>query len=123
MQPFEIKLNALSTGKNEFHWHADGSFFAGFENTEILDADLELDVTAINADDSVKVSCLIDGSVTVTCDRCLEDLTLEVHTSFEEDETLDLSQDIYDYVCLSLPMQRVHPEGGCNEETTKYLSK
>ena len=123
MQPFEIKLNALSAGKNEFHWHADGSFFAGFENTEILDADLELDVTAINADDSVKVSCLIDGNVTVTCDRCLEDLTLEVHTSFEEDETLDLSQDIYDYVCLSLPMQRVHSEGGCNEETTKYLSK
>jgi uncharacterized metal-binding protein YceD (DUF177 family) len=51
-----------------------------------------------------------------------------VETSFEEqytpeDDELDLSQDVYDYVCTSLPLQRMHPEGECNQETTKYLSK
>ena len=51
-----------------------------------------------------------------------------VETSFEESYTpegdeLDLGQDVYDFVCISLPIQRVHPEGECNQETTKYLSK
>ena len=27
---------------------------------------------------------------------------------------LDLSQFLYDYICLSLPLQRVHPKGKCN---------
>ena len=37
------------------------------------------------------------------------------------DTKLDLSQAIYDYVCLSLPMQRVHAEGECNPDTVRFL--
>ena len=71
---------------------------------------------------------LISGSVTVACDRCLEDLELPVVTSFEESYVpdgaeLDLSQDVYDYVCISLPLKRVHPDQGCNQETVGYLSE
>jgi uncharacterized metal-binding protein YceD (DUF177 family) len=36
---------------------------------------------------------------------------------------LDLSQFVYDYVCLALPLQMVHPEGECNPMMTAYLSK
>ena len=73
------------------------------------------------------VECSIEGSVTVPCDRCLEALKLPVETGFSEVYTpegdeLDLSQDVYDYVCTSLPLQRVHEEGQCNQETVKYLS-
>jgi uncharacterized metal-binding protein YceD (DUF177 family) len=35
----------------------------------------------------------------------------------------DLSQAVYDYVCLSLPIQRVHPEGECNPDTVRFLSQ
>ena len=31
-------------------------------------------------------------------------------------------EDIYDYVCLALPMQRTHEPGGCNPDAMKYLS-
>ncbi|MBQ6244722.1 MAG: DUF177 domain-containing protein [Bacteroidales bacterium] len=77
---------------------------------------------------TAEAACAIAGSVTVACDRCLEDLVIPVETSFEESYTpesdeLDLRQDVYDFVCISLPLQRVHPEGECNQETTKYLSK
>lgn len=104
-------------------WHADGQFFASFENSEIKDADLDIAVDIDNDEFEIAVECRIQGTVTVICDRCLEDLVLPVSTSFEEDETLDLNQDIYDFVCLSLPMRRVHPDGECNEETLRYLSK
>ena len=33
----------------------------------------------------------------------------------------DVKQVVYDYVCLSLPLQRVHEDGKCNPEALKYL--
>ena len=68
------------------------------------------------------------GEITVPCDRCLEPLELSVDTGFSldfspEGDELDFNQEVYDYICTALPMQRVHPEGECNQETTKFLSK
>ena len=33
-----------------------------------------------------------------------------------------MSQIVYDYICLSLPLQRVHEEGECNPEVMARLS-
>lgn len=128
MQPFVVKLFGLAPGVSEHEWVAGAEFFESFGNSEILGASLKVDASLSNHGLTVDVSCRIEGSVTVACDRCLEDLEIPVSTSFEEKYTpdsdeLDLSQDVYDYVLISLPLQRVHPEGGCNSETTRYLSK
>ena len=128
LQPFVVRLTALAPGTNRFTWHTGAAFFESFGNVEILDADLEVTAEVRNHGLTADAACAIAGSVTVACDRCLEDLVLPVETSFEESYTpeggeLDLSQDVYDFVCISLPIQRVHPEGECNQETTKYLSK
>jgi uncharacterized metal-binding protein YceD (DUF177 family) len=40
----------------------------------------------------------------------------------EDPAALDMRQVVYDYVYMSLPIQRVHPEGECDPETVKYLS-
>ena len=112
-----------------------------------MDAGLRVAAAALQSGGFIGVRCEIRGSVTVECDRCLEALVLPVETSFrlsvkfgprdEHTETedgeivmlpygeadLDLSQFIYDYVMTSLPMQRVHPDGECNEDAIKYLSK
>lgn len=113
----------MKDGSSHFDWHADAEFFGTFENSEITDADLSLSVDVNNLGDSVEIDCAIDGTVTVICDRCLEPLTIPVHTSFQKDDGLDLGQDIYDYVNIALPLQRVHPDGECNPETLKYLNK
>ena len=128
LQPFVVKLTSLAPGKSHFTWHAGPEFFEIFGNEEILDADLEVTAGIANHGLTADAACVGSGSVTVACDRCLEDLVIPVAASFEETYTpesdeLDLRQDVYDYVCISLPIQRVHPEGECNQETTKYLSK
>ena len=128
LQPFVVKLTSLAPGTNRFSWHAGAEFFERFGNVEILDADLEVTANVVCHGLTAEVACEMAGSVTVACDRCLEDLVIPVDTSFGESYTpeggeLDLSQDVYDYVCTSLPLRRVHPEGECNQETTKYLSK
>lgn len=120
-------VSAALIGEEALHcsWHLDGSFFSAFEGTEILDADLDVEAE-ITDDWSVCVSCSINGSVKVLCDRCLGELTLPVEAAFELEDcqvgaALDLSQDIYDFVCTSLPLQRVHPEGGCDPDVVAHL--
>ena len=128
MQPFIVKLNGLASGRTVFNWKADVKFFEQFGNTDILAADLDVTAKVVNHGATVDVECSVEGKVTVPCDRCLDDLELDVETNFSEvytpdDSSLDLSQDIYDYVCTALPLQRVHPEGECNPVTIKFLSK
>ncbi len=143
---FIIPLNGLAAGKNEFRWQAGKEFFEAFENTEILDAELVVNAVAEKSGRYFGVDCEIDGQVKVACDRCLEDLWLPIETDimlsvkFGDEDTsdehqegeiifvpegeaeFDMSQIIYDYVCLSLPMQKHHEEGQCNPEAVKWLA-
>lgn len=128
MQPFVVRLIDLKPGVTLQEWHADGKFFEDFGNSEILGADIQVSARINWRGVTAEVACEIKGSVTVACDRCLENLDLPVETSFEESYVpdgaeLDLSQDVYDYVCISLPLKRVHPDQGCNQDTIGYLSE
>ena len=128
MQPFVIELRNLPSGKSSFCWTVGREFFETFGDSDILDAAVTVRAEVSNHGLTMDVKADIDGNVTVPCDRCLEDLQLPVETSFEEKYSpeggeLDISQEVYDFVLTSLPLQRVHPEGGCNSETTKYLSE
>lgn len=128
LQPFIVNLIGLASGESHYDWHADAEFFGIFDNSEILDADLDIELILNNHGVTVDAECYIDGTVTVACDRCLENLEIPVSTSFEDSyvtdgEDLDFSQDIYDYVCIALPLQRVHEDGECNPDTIKFLSK
>ena len=142
-----IPLNGLAAGKNEFTVHAGKDFFEAFENEEILDADLQIRILVEKSGRYIGVDCDIEGEVTVECDRCLEllrmpiDEQVRLSVKFGEEESsemgqdserevifvkdddaeLDMSQIIYDYACLALPMQRMHDEGECNPETMKYF--
>ena len=142
---FIIPLNGLAAGITEFSWQAGKEFFDSFENSEILDAHLDTDVRVEKSGRYIGVDCDVRGEVTVECDRCLDELDMPIDVEImlsvkygneesseepqqgerevifipETDAEMDLSQIIYDYVCLSLPMQRTHDEGECNPEVMK----
>ena len=145
MQPFVIPVNGLTQGSTRFDWRADGAFFDSFDQSEIRSADLSVSVRVEKSGRYTGVDGTVEGTVTVLCDRCMEELVLPVRTEFllsvkygeeagdadagdreivmlpEGEADLDLSQIVYDYVNISLPLRRVHPEGGCNPQTLKYL--
>ncbi len=123
LQPFVIPVKGLKAGENDFLWKADGKFFEAFGNSEIQDADLDIRVHVVNEDFGIEADCSIDGTVTVLCDRCLGELEIPVSVEFSSEGVYDLNQDIYDEVCLSLPLTKVHPDGGCDEGTIRFLSK
>ena len=147
-EKFIIPLNGLTAGKNEFFLHAGKEFFDSFGNEEIFDADLQIRVLVEKSGRYIGVDCDIEGEVTVECDRCLEMLDMPIDTQVrltvkfgdeqaselgqdadrevifvkEDEAELDMSQIVYDYACLALPMQRTHGPGGCNPDAMKYYS-
>ena len=83
------------------------------------------------------------GTVKSVCDRCLGELEVPVEgeqtlcvkfsdTETSEDENvvylpedayqIDLAQWMYEFVAVSMPMQRVHPEGECDPEMLKFIA-
>lgn len=157
---FLIPINGLVTGKTQFSWFVNKEFFEYFDNSEILDAELQVEAIAEKSGTYIGIDCQVDGYITIECDRCLEPLNIPIEVDirlsvkygieeFAEDEEdfdnledselsdavedrelvfleqdaadLDMRQVIYDYVYLSLPIQRVHPEGECNPEILKHL--
>ena len=145
---FLIPLNGLPQGRSLSRTFVDRKFFESFENAEILDASLDISIETEKSGQYIGIDCRMSGNVTVACDRCLEPLVIPVDTvarlsvkfgsgtADEADMTdsgreivrvpsdeaeLDMAQVIYDYVCLSLPMRRTHPDGECNESVMKYL--
>jgi len=132
MDPLIIPLNDWAAPERQFRFQAGLEFFQTFDNTEILDADVLVEVLVRKEGTrKVEVRLHMKGTLTVACDRCLEPLALPVDTSpvldaeqedlISEDGDLDLRQAVYDYLCLALPIQRVHPDGGCNPDTIRFL--
>ena len=128
MNAIVIPLNGWAAGERKFHSHADLEFFQTFDNTEILDADVDVEIRVVKKERKVEAELHLSGTVTVPCDRCLEPLAVPVEANPSEvlkpeslAEDWDLSQAVYDYICLSLPLQRVHPEGECNPDTVRFL--
>ena len=145
---FIIPLNGLTTGQHEFDWTVGKEFFEGFDNSEILDAELDAFVRVEKSGRYLGIDCEVTGDVAVECDRCLDevhmpiDVEIRLSVKYGDEESsdehhegerevifipatdaeFDMSQIIYDYVCLALPMQRVHEDGECNPDAVRYLS-
>lgn len=141
-QLYRIDLKGLQPGKHRMEFPIETSFFNEFGENQIIGANLKADVELEKTGLCMRLEMKIEGDVTVECDRCLSELQLPIDVEEtiavtfsgvsrvrdEEDERpdgdvielerneteLDLSQVFYDYVCLSLPIQKIHEEGACD---------
>ena len=129
---YVIPHKGLKEGRHAFEWKIGNDFWKdhpeGGITCGLLDVEAILEKGATGA---MRLEVSVTGSVTVPCDRCLEDCELPVNfrgklavkLSDEEqpfdgevlwlnpgDAQIDLEQYIYESVVLSLPLQRVHPE-------------
>ena len=75
-----VDLNGLTSGERLWSGTLDGKFFVSFGNTEILDADVSVEIKARKNEAKVLVDVLMKGSLTVNCDRCLEELQIPVES-------------------------------------------
>ena len=142
---FLMPLSGLAPGRTSFRWHVGKAFFGEFDNTDILDADIYVEVSAGKDGKDIYLDLHLEGTVTVICDRCLSEVELPVEAAprfvvrfdpsapemegdrevlvSEDPAVVDLRQVVYDYVYMSLPIQRTHPEGACDPDTVRFLGR
>jgi uncharacterized protein len=146
---YTIPLVGLKEGRHTYDFEIGNKFFEQFEGSEIREGNLqviaELDKRSSHFDLVIK----IEGVVRVECDRCLEkydqplksENRLLIKSGKERDDSepdlltiaadeyeLDISQYIYEFTHLALPLKKVHPEdkkgkSTCNPEMLQKLNE
>lgn len=143
---YNIPLRSLSDGKHEFKYHLDNNYFKllNDDSIDIKKGDLEVTVSVKRTGTTFELNFVTTGNVHVPCDRCLDDITMEVDTKNrlivkfgseyaeesdeiviipEVDGEINIAWFLYEFISLSLPMKKVHPAGECNKAMSSKLKK
>jgi len=150
---YSIAFKGLSQGKHIFEYEVDEKFFSEFGGGVVDEGKVKVLVTLEKQSALMVIWFDIEGIVTVQCDRCLEmyDQPIKsqerIFVKFGEKEFSDgddviwvsvndyqinVAQLIYEFVCLAVPIKKVHPDdqngnSTCDpqmiEKLDKYLIK
>lgn len=141
---FKLPLKSLSKGTHDFDYHLDKQFFENMESSDIRDANVNVHLVVTYANDVYSLAFDMVGNVVVPCDRCLDDLTIDIDTTYnikvkygdayrddsddlmeipQSDNDLNVAYMIYDTVSLAIPIKHVHPLGKCNRAMSSLLKK
>jgi uncharacterized metal-binding protein YceD (DUF177 family) len=143
LSAFSVPLKTMPEGTHEFAYHLDKQFFVTMESADVRDANLDVRLTVVYKHDLYNLAFHITGTVTLLCDRCLDDLVFPIDTTYdiavkygedydetdelliipEADNTLNVSYMIYDTASLAIPLKHVHPMGKCNRAMSALLRK
>jgi uncharacterized metal-binding protein YceD (DUF177 family) len=144
---YKIPLSGLKEGLHEFDFEIDRKFFEKIEESEVKEGKLLADVTVEKRSTHADLSVRINGTVEVSCDRCLDTFDYPVSTenrilvkfatNSEEidpdilylppgENELDLQQQFYEFIMLALPIRKIHPDDSegnstCNPAMLKKL--
>lgn len=147
---YKIQFGGLSVGEHQFEFNITGKFFEQFSEQEINEADIFVKVNVIKQNTLMQFVFEFEGTVKLSCDRCLVDYNCPVngretlvvkHGNPEESndemmvlkeglEEADVSHYLYEYIALAVPSKRIPCEDEenqidveCDEEMLKKLNE
>ena len=151
LREFEIAYVGLKVGVHKFNYDVEGSFFKHFEDSPIQDCKVNVRLEFEKKETFFILNFFIDGSVKVECDRCLVPFDKSIFGDYpcfikfaedpanmndepevifiSRDQTvLDVSQLVYEFINLCLPIQKMGcekpgNEPQCNKEVLKFLKQ
>jgi len=147
LRQFIIPFSGLKPGVHHYDLVIDNKFFESLDYSTFRKGSLTVGVELNRQERMLIFDFDIHGTVEVECDRCLdlikypvntnrrlifkfgekwEDLTDEIVIIPESEYQIDLSHFFYEFISLTLPMRRVHPDDAegnstCNQEMLKFL--
>lgn len=145
LRQYSIPFVGLKKGTHYFNFEIKDDFFKHFKNSPIGESNLNVFVTFEKRDTQFDLLIDVEGTVKTDCDRCLKKIDLPVHyrqdiyVKFEsireqnpeddpdiiyigqQDTYLDLTQIMYEFSVLSLPLQKNCEETNLNENCDKEV--
>jgi len=141
---FKLTLQSLPPGKHSKEFHLDREFFVAMESADILDANLDVMLDIDHSHGTYGLTFGINGTVTLTCDRCLDPMEMPIDTGYiinveygdsyddsndalliipRSEASLNVADMIYDTVELAIPIKHVHAPGQCNSAMNGLLRR
>lgn len=140
---YNVDLKGLKATSLNLEFDLDNAFFGDIEGEEFQKGTVKAVVEVRKNRDLFDISFALKGTVVVPCDRCLDDLEIDVETENalrvklgeeyaddgdivivpEQDGDLNIAWYLYEFIVLALPMKRVHAPGKCNNEMAGKLKK
>ncbi|QNL50073.1 DUF177 domain-containing protein [Olivibacter sp. SDN3] len=144
LNQYRIPFTGLKLGKHEFEFEVDKHFFAEFEYSIVKDGALKVFLTLDKQETMLIADFHITGIIELTCDVCLRkfpgktDINERLIVKFQEDDDtsdisdeililkrneheLDLANNIYEYINLSVPLYARCEEQGLNTACDKSM--
>jgi uncharacterized metal-binding protein YceD (DUF177 family) len=139
---YSIQLKTLELGQHEIEYHLDNQFFKDIDGEEFQKGDVNVHVTVVKSASQSELTFLLEGSIIVQCDRCLDEMDLPIKTQGhlivklgkeysddgdeivfipEEQGIINVSWFMYEFISLAIPLKHVHPYGLCNKEMSRKL--
>lgn len=151
IKQFDIPFVGLKQGIHTFKYTLTPAFFEQFD-TE-LNAHINVEIQLDKRTTFFVVQCQLNGTLIFECDRCLDPLELSLQltenliikisptpppdssTESEDvlyispaDDILNISEQIFEYVMINIPLQKKHPndpngQSTCNPEMLQKLNE
>ena len=144
LETLKIDLKGLKEAETVRKYDLDDQFFAALDGSQLEHGSLHVSVSIRKITGFFELTFHTEGTVTITCDRCLDDMQQPIHadnrllvklgaetnteddeliTVSEDDGVLDLSWFIYEFIMLAIPIKHVHAPGKCNHVMTEKLEE
>ena len=143
LEQFKIDLKRLTDEVTALEFDLDNHFFDALDGSELRQGTLHVSVSIRKATGFFELQFHTEGTVTVTCDRCLDDMDQPISTEnrlvvklgaaySEEDDVITLPEDegildtswlIYEFMMLAIPIKHVHAPGKCNPAMSHVLEE
>ena len=149
---FIIPIVGLKLGDHSYQFEVDGKFFKEFDNTDLQEGCLQIDLVLTKRSNLMELVFHVNGSIGSLCDRCGGELKLplqhqemriikfsqedfnntdDVLILGNDEHEINVSHMVYETIVLGLPSRRFHDEemNGqlCDKEVLKkveeYLEK
>ncbi len=152
LRQYEIAFVGLKHGIHQFAFRIEEPFFSLFEGSIVQEGKLDVNLDFNKGNSFFLLKFRISGWVKLPCDRCSADLVypidedydivvkFDTHSDAQNDDSmadviyisrsaafLDVSQLIYEFINLSIPLNRVNcdnlkGEKPCNQDILKRLT-
>ncbi len=149
LHSYKIGFTGLSLGNHQFQFDIKKEFFDCFEQSEINECAVRLDLGLEKETNMLVFDFAFSGWVELDCNRCLEPYQQQVDgvqrlfVKFGDDYVeqsedvivipygeshFDIAQLVYEFLHLGLPIRRIHPidehgNSDCNQDMIENMKK
>ena len=143
LDKYNVDLKGLTESNSTYNWTVDQEFFGIVEGEEVQRGKVNVDLKVTKVSGVYHLAFGVAGTVIVTCDRCLDDMSLDIENTGEIKVKLgpDFADDgdivvvpedkgivnvawyIYEFIALAIPIKHVHAPGKCNKGMMEKLDE